>query len=239
MLKRRRLSSHSLFAPSSQFVERVGLEIGRQYRVVTHRVRTAIAETFRPGGIDHAVVVDAIRQVHLPDGAVLRRIGPGVGHRRPGSRNHARESRRRFLMQVELAVVLEPAAAGGDREVLGHVEADLAEHGALLELGLVTAQEPGIALGDPVAHLIVLQVVEVLEGRRARVVVHEAVERGMPCLTAVEDAGQPGPAALGIVARLQARLEGRDPSVFVVGCEAARVTAEIVLEPCRSRSRTG
>src|SRR5688572_18308583 len=136
-------------------------------------------------------------------------------------------------MLCELAVVVEPARAGRDREVLGHVEAELAEHGNLLEFGVVTAQKPAFR-GCEVTDLIVavLQVVEIPERLRIFVAADEAVELGVLLLLAVERAHQPRPAALRIARGLQACLERRDLYLLIVGREAPGITAEVVYRGC-------
>ena len=131
-------------------------------------------------------------------------------------------------MLYELAVVIEPARAGRDREVLGQVVAELAEHRNLLELRVVTPEEPAFGRFEKVAKVGVLETVKVVERRGVLVVADEAVELGMPLLFAVEGADQPAPTALRIGGRLQPGLERRDVGLLVVGREAARITAEVV-----------
>src|SRR5262245_62394500 len=109
-----------------------------------------------------------------------------------------------------------------------HVEAQLAEDSGLIQLGVVTSEEPALGRRERIARERLLVGIEVFERWRVLVATYEAVERGLARLLAVEGADDPRPAAVRIVPRRQARLERGDVRLFVIRGEAARVAAEIV-----------
>ena len=104
--------------PDLVVLELVGRIVARQHRRRLQRVAAADAEPFRICRVHEAVFVEAVGHVQLDD---RRRPRSSPGCRPAGK---PVEPSGCSWMLRELAVVVEPACAGRDREVLRQVEAD-------------------------------------------------------------------------------------------------------------------
>ena len=115
---------------------------------------------FGIGCIHHVVVAEAVLQVQLEDRAILVRALVCVQQRPAG------EARGRLLVLDKASLVVEPAAACRDGEVVGQVEAELAEQGGLLQLWIVDAEKPSLGRRQCIARESLLVFIEIFESRR-------------------------------------------------------------------------